>query len=361
MILRRYLIRQVLTTTLLVLGFLVVMLLGGRLIRYFGLAAEGGLQVSLLYRLIGYNLPFFLELILPLSFFIGLMLVFGRLYADSEMAILNSAGISKNTLAKLLLPLVLVLLLCEFGLTLWGKPWGVASSENIWRQQSLAKVFDLIRPREFISSGEFHLYVGEIGQNREYLKDVIIIQSPKKDANTAQKDTVIVASLATQVPTDDSTVQLDLHNGRRYELDSQSRGYNEVGFERYRLSLEMREPVASTTRIESVPTAHLLGQDNNEAIAELGYRISLPFLIIFAVMLALPLSKTAPRQGRWARLVPAVFVFVAMVLILISLKNPIEKGKITVASYGVVLVVMLAGLILLNSIETLKLKRLAKA
>ena len=60
MILRRYVIREVATTTALVLGFLVVMLLGGRLIRYFGMAAEGGLDVGVLFLLIGYNLPSFL-------------------------------------------------------------------------------------------------------------------------------------------------------------------------------------------------------------------------------------------------------------------------------------------------------------
>lgn len=58
-------------TTALVLGFLVVMLLGGRLIRYFGMAAEGGLDVGVLFTLIGYNLPYFLELIFPLSFLLG--------------------------------------------------------------------------------------------------------------------------------------------------------------------------------------------------------------------------------------------------------------------------------------------------
>lgn len=100
-------IREVATTTALVLGFLVVMLLGGRLIRYFGMAAEGGLDVGVLFTLIGYNLPYFLELIFPLSFFIGLMLVFGRLYADHEMAVLNASGISRGRVSRLLIPLVL--------------------------------------------------------------------------------------------------------------------------------------------------------------------------------------------------------------------------------------------------------------
>ena len=74
MILRRYMTQQVASTTALVLGFLVVMMLGGRLIRYFGIAAEGNLDISLLFTIIGYNLPYFLELILPLAFFIALML-----------------------------------------------------------------------------------------------------------------------------------------------------------------------------------------------------------------------------------------------------------------------------------------------
>lgn len=108
MILRRYMIRQVATTTTLVLGFLVVMLLGGRLIRYFGIAAEGGLDVGVLWTLIGYNLPYFLELIFPLSFFIGLMLVFGRMYADHEMSILTAAGVSRGAVSRRILPLIVV-------------------------------------------------------------------------------------------------------------------------------------------------------------------------------------------------------------------------------------------------------------
>lgn len=124
MILRRYMTRQVASTTALVLGFLLVLLLGGRMIRYFGIAAEGRLDVGLLFAIIGYNLPYFLELVLPLSFFIGLMLVFGRLYVDQEMAVLNGSGISRGRLARLMIPFILLLFVFEAGLSLYGKPWG---------------------------------------------------------------------------------------------------------------------------------------------------------------------------------------------------------------------------------------------
>lgn len=393
MILRRYMISQVATTTLLVLGFLVVMLLGGRLIRYFGIAAEGGLDVSVLFTLIGYNLPYFLELILPLSFFIGLMLVFGRMYSDHEMAVLNGGGISRGALSRFLSPLILVMFIMQIWLALVGKPWGVAKATNIWQEQAVVELFDLIRPKQFISSGDYHLYVGEVGENRDYLKDVIVIsmngkggfvQKPaNKNPETGEvsdaklteidtskipkdlinsKDNIIFAKSATQVPSEDGTIRLDLHEGRRYEVDTKSREYSQVGFGRYRISLAGKsEGKAKDMKIEGVPTVELWQivmqnkphNNPNQVKAELGYRFGLPWLMIIAVMLATPLATVRPRQGRWLKLIPAIFIFVANVLILISLKETISKGKIGVWIYPVAVALMMMFALYLNYHERL--------
>lgn len=383
MILRRYIINQVAITTALVLGFLVVMLLGGRLIRYFGIAAEGGLDVGVLWTLIGYNLPYFLELILPLSFFIGLMLVFGRMYVDNEMAVLGGGGISRGQLSWFLLPLVAVVFLVQSWLTLVGKPWGVAKASNIWQEQSVVEVFDLIRPKQFISSGDYHLYVGEVGENKDYLKDVIVIlmngkgkfvkdntpqQEQTLDVNklpkelVSDKDTIIFARSATQVDSDDGMVRLDLHEGRRYEVDAGSQEYSQVGFGRYRISLAGKStPEGKAAKIEALPTMSLMDMlDDTQAPytkaqikAELGYRGSLPWLIILAVMLATPLAMVRPRQGRWLKLIPAIFIFVANVLILISLKETISKGKIGVWAYPMAVVLLFIFACYLNYHERL--------
>lgn len=342
MILRRYLTRQVFVTTALVVGFLVVMLLGGRLIRYFGMAAEGGLQVEFLFRLIGYNVPFLLELILPVSFFIALMLVFGRLYADSEMSAITAGGTSRNRLGVLLVPLICVLFVLEAYLSLVGKPWGVRSSENIWQEQALSQIFDLVRPKEFISTGNYHFYVGDIGDNREFLSDVVIIETGD------DKDTLILASRATQAATDNDKLQLDLHQGKRYEISTASKSYNEIGFDTYRMTLESKAPALQPAKIETQTLSALFKMDSLEAKAELGYRFSLPFLMVLAVLFALPLSTVKPRQGRWLKLVPAIFVFVAVALILISLKNPIEKGKLSLWAYPVAVVVLTAIALYMN-------------
>ena len=87
--------------------------------------------------------------------------------------------------------------------------------------------FDLIRPQEFISSGDYHLYVGEMGANREFLKDVIIIQMHTAEPSDIQsrqshkRDSIIFAKSATHVETGNGQIQLDLQQGRRYEVDQQ--------------------------------------------------------------------------------------------------------------------------------------------
>ncbi|PNK60836.1 LPS export ABC transporter permease LptF [Psychrobacter sp. FDAARGOS_221] len=430
--------RQVASTTALVLGFLVILLLGGRMIRYFGLAAEGRLDVGLLFTIIGYNLPYFLELVLPLSFFIGLMLVFGRLYVDHEMAVLNSSGISRGRLARLMTPLIVLLFIVEAGLSLYGKPWGVKSADEIWQQQSISSAFDLIRPQSFISSDDYHLYVGSMNEDRTELQDVILIQTAKDkqavdgasmpddlqppetqaaaeapaantDGNvdnntdavdsdseqlslkedkavtaltdpvvTAQtgssenrsgsRDVIVLAKRAVQVGdriNSDST-QLDLYQGRRYEVGADSLVYNQISFERYRITINQPpNDVITEDNVATLPLPilweaatgqamplsdieqgtpafdEMVSQNKQQVLAakaELGYRLSLPWLIIIAPMLAVPLAQVRPRQGRWLRLLPAIMIYTSCALVIISLKNAVTKGNISVASYPLVII-----------------------
>lgn len=381
MILRRYMTQQVASTTALVLGFLVVMMLGGRLIRYFGIAAEGGLDVSLLFTIIGYNLPYFLELILPLAFFIALMLVFGRLYVDQEMAVINASGVSRGKLARLITPLILILFVGEAALSIVGKPWGVRSSESIWQQQALNSAFDLIRPNEFISSGNYHLYVGSLSDDKTQLQDVVLIQTEPRDQSSTTpssttditenaelteplprddmpepliarsiqsttKDTITLAKRAEQVKNSASgTTQLDLFQGQRYEVGAGSLKYNQIGFERYRITLtESTKEVVTEDNIETqaieplwqTATGSMAINTSEARLAaqgELGYRFALPWLMIIAPMLAVPLAQVRPRQGRWLRLFPAILLFVSCALGIISLKNAVAKGIVSVWSY----------------------------
>ena len=353
MILRRYMTQQVAANTAIVLLFLMALMLGGRLIRYFGIAAEGRLDVGLLFAIIGYNIPTFLELILPLSFFIALMLVLGRMYVEQEMSVLIASGISRGRLTRLMIPLITGLFVFQMGISLWAKPWGLSNSEHIWQTQSLGSLLDLVRPKTFISSGNYHLYVDEFDKEKRELKNIYVVQQQTdKSGKIAKNDVIITATRAYQVPSKDtdSSMQLDLFQGRRYELGTNNAKYNQASFEKYRITLEKPASEKITeTNVETQTTAKLLANTQKpEVKAELGYRFTMPWLIIIAAMLATPLAQVRPRQGRWLRLLPSVLIFASCAISIISLRTAIGKERISEYAYIWLIVGFIGFALLLN-------------
>ena len=353
MILRRYMTQQVAANTAIVLLFLMALMLGGRLIRYFGIAAEGRLDVGLLFTIIGYNIPTFLELILPLSFFIALMLVLGRMYVDQEMSVLFASGISRGRLTRLMIPLITGLFIFQMGISLLAKPWGLSNSKQIWQTQSLGSLLDLVRPKTFISSGNYHLYVDEFDKEKRELKNLYVVQQQTdKSGKIAKNDVIITATRAYQVPSKDtdSSMQLDLFQGRRYELGTNNAKYNQASFEKYRITLEKPASEKITeTNVETQTTAKLLANTQKpEVKAELGYRFTMPWLIIIAAMLATPLAQVRPRQGRWLRLLPSVLIFASCAISIISLRTAIAKERISEYAYIWLIVGFIAFALLLN-------------
>ena len=353
MILRRYMTQQVAANTAIVLLFLMALMLGGRLIRYFGIAAEGRLDVGLLFAIIGYNIPTFLELILPLSFFIALMLVLGRMYVDHEMSVLSASGISRGRLTRLMIPLITGLFVFQMGISLLAKPWGLSNSKQIWQTQSLGSLLDLVRPKTFISSGNYHLYVDEFDKEKRELKNLYVVQQQTdKSGKIAKNDVIITATRAYQVPSKDtdSSMQLDLFQGRRYELGTNQANYNQASFEKYRITLEKPASEKITeTNVETQTTAKLLANTQKpEVKAELGYRLTMPWLIIIAAMLATPLAQVRPRQGRWLRLLPSVLIFASCAISIISLRTAIGKERISEYAYIWLIVGFIAFALLLN-------------
>jgi lipopolysaccharide export system permease protein len=70
------------------------------------------------------------------------------------------------------------------------------------------------------------------------------------------------------------------------------------------------EPVEAHYRNEgTMSTAELLASDDIRARAELQDRLSYPLAVIVFTVLALPLSRSLPRQGMYARLITAFLVY----------------------------------------------------
>ncbi|MGQ9374847.1 LPS export ABC transporter permease LptF [Acinetobacter tandoii] len=339
MIIRRYLVKQVVSNSLVVIGLLTLIMMGGRLIKYFGVAAQGRLDAGILFSIIGYRLPEFLTLIFPLGFFIGLMLVFGRLYVDHEMAVLNGSGISRHQLARMLIPLTLVFMLLQGVLMLWMSPWGLRQFEQLTTSQAVRTGFDLVRPKEFISSGPYTIYAGDLSEDRRNLKDIFFYQRAEKEG---KPDVMILAKEATRVEVANDTANVvDLVQGRRYEIYPGRPKYTQAEFQSYRLRLENdKEAKFESSEVEALTTSKLWQNRNDPIVAsELGWRMFVPLVMIVALGLAVALSEVSPRQGRYLKLFPALLIFASLIVAMMAIKTRVSKQEIGMWAYPLVLFV----------------------
>jgi lipopolysaccharide export system permease protein len=117
-----------------------------------------------------------------------------------------------------------------------------------------------------------------------------------------------------------------LFDGRRYEGVPGSREWRVVEFAEHGIPVRMPEYTARRERRELRPTSELIGSEAGEDRAELAWRIAVPVMAAVLMVLAVPLSKLRPRQGRFARVGLAVLAYFLYSNVVATVRVWIEKG-----------------------------------
>lgn len=352
MIVRRYISSQVLVSTFSVAALLTVILMSGRVIRYFGMAAEGRMDVSLLTAVLVYRLPQFLELIVPLGMFIGILLTFGRMYLDNEMSVLSASGVSRGQIVGYLLAPVLFITALVGVTSLYITPSGNYASEQLFAAQANRNTFDLIKPGKFQRAGDRMLYAEGMSQDKTELHKVMLYEQLDAKAGENPKQVLVQAEVGRRF-TDEATgwQYLELQNGARYEFSAGNLAHNQVHFENYRVRLPDEEVSKEVSKTKSYSTPEILARKASDplALGEWLWRLSMWMLVPIVALLAFSLSKVNPRQGRYLKLLPAILLYLSYVVLIAAGKNSIEKGKIgEVSIWAVHGLYLVLAIVLLN-------------
>lgn len=330
MIVFRYLSREVMLTLSAVSAVLLVIIMSGRFIKYLAQAAAGQLDPGSLFLIMGYRLPGFMQLILPLGLFLGILLAYGRLYLESEMTVLSATGMSQQRLLRMtLFPATLVALVVAW-LSLSLAPQGANQFQLLLNKQDALTEFDTLEPGRFqaLRDGTRVTYTESLTDDRVNLGGVFISQ---KNLGSDQKDrgiSVLVAEKGRQEVHSDGNRYLILHNGYRYDGSPGQADYRAIKYDTYGVLLPKPDASDEVTDRDAIPTSTLLSADDERSRAELQWRISLPLLVFIVTLMAVPLSRVNPRQGRFLKLLPAILLYMAYLTILIAARGALEKGKI---------------------------------
>lgn len=356
MIIFRYLSKQILQIVAVVTSVLLVVALTGRFIQYLGDAVAGEKAPDILLLLMLYRIPEFLLVILPLALFLAIILAYGRMYADNEMVILMGSGVSQKRLLLNTLGVSLLITLIVASISLFLAPHGLRKGEELKLSQNQLTEVDFIVAGQFQSFGEGQrvTYAERISSAEvrgRQLQNVFVALTPEGQASS-QAPRIILA--------DTARPEIDATSGARFmRLDgvlqydgAPGAGAFTVGqFDSQSILLPEQDEFEAVLEESTLATTALLGSAELPQQAELQWRLSTLILIPVITLIAVPMSRVNPRQGRYSKLFPAAMLYVVYFVSLEFCRDRIAEGELSpaIGLWWIHVVFIAVGLIALNA------------
>jgi len=328
MIVLRYLNKEVykamLATTLVLLAIFIC----NQFVRYLSDAAIGRVTVTAVIQLMLIQVPLLSGFMLPLGYFIGVLLSYGRLYADNEMTALFSCGLSRQKLFAITFFGASVVALFVTVLMVWVEP------KMAWYRDDILARAAAASPLEKLAPGRFHVignrwvfFVDDISRDHDAMQSIFVAQLPEYSKRKHHKNTILLAENARQTNDDAQQKFIEFNDGARYIGNPGDQDFQIMQFKKYGIKVP-EHPVKLSKLEEFSSTAQLWRERNTNklAAAELQWRLSMPLSVLILTLFALPLSRVLPRQGRFAKFLPAIIIYTVYIDLLFVSQSWVQKG-----------------------------------
>lgn len=340
LILDRYIAREILYTLLAVLAVLLIVFVSNRFIRYLAEVSGGSIDAGAVLAVLGLKTLGAMVIILPLGLFMAVLLAFSRLYKDSEMTALYAGGVSVARIYRPVLVIAVLVAALVAEIAFHAAPWAEERSYRIRDAQQAQAVIASAAPGRFTAFGGSRgvFYFRSLSPDGRTMYEVFARQ--RRDDNQE----IVLAAERGYVRFDDGGQYLVFENGRRYEGRPGARDFRIVTFREHSMRMEEREVRPADRKHRALPTAALIAGGKPADVAELQWRLSMPLSVLVLSLIAVPLSRTSPRQGKYAKLFVAVLVYLLYNNLMGVANAWVAKGALP-AALGMwwVHVLMLAG------------------
>ena len=317
----RYIFREAFGSWLVVMAVLFVIFMTNQLADILGDAAANTLPREAVLAIFGLTALRYLTLLMPITLFLGITLALARLNRDGEMAALSACGVGG---ARLLVPigaLTLLLAIVLAWLAFEAAPSANRRVEEIRFSAGQNVELTAIEPGKFTTpdSGDTVLYAREVVGDE--LRDVFL--QTQRD----ERVSVVLAERGRR-DVDESSGELSfvLYNSRLYEGVPGERNFLAWEVDEVLVPIRPHEEEEFVEAVAAKPTRDLLRSNGLADRAELHWRASWPLQLFVLALLAVPLSRTSPREGRYARLGMALFVYVIYFNLLSIAHVWVERG-----------------------------------
>lgn len=324
-ILQKYILREWFWTFIAATLVLLTVMIGVSFGELLNDVAGGRMPSGLLGALLLLKMPEVITTIVPLGIFISVIWGLGRMYRDQEMAVMRASGFNWRMMLRplfnLLMPVAAVLLAVD----LFMVPRAAGAT-----QKKLEDAFRTAAEWGF-QTGQFHvlrggdlvLYVESVERDGRTLNN-IFIQQRKED-----REQVWISEKGYYWLDEKSGDRyLTLENGQITEGGEEALDFGIIWFSKNDLRLPEPERRIKEDELETRPSSHIAFSRDSKEMAEIQWRVSPSIAIVVLGLLAIPLSHSAPREGRGGRVVLGILAYTIYANMLYMCRSWLAEGSI---------------------------------
>lgn len=305
-LIERYIMISTRRLVLTIVGFLIFIFASYSAQRYLTEAANGTLALEVVLDIVFYKVLIALEMLLPVGLYVSVGVTLGQMYTDSEITAISASGASPFRLYTAVIFLAIPLSILVALLSMYGRPWAYTQIYQLEQQsQSELDVSHLQAKKFNINNNGRMILAQQIIPGSHHLNDALIYTSSGNKTNVFRARDVDV------IDTSPTTPSVLLHSGTAYVLAHQGSDDNEQVYRNLQLHLKPQNQNAGLKRKAKSITALSHSTDHAD-IAELQWRESRGICAFLMALLAIPLSRVKPRQGRFSTLLPLTLLFVVI-------------------------------------------------
>jgi len=326
-ILERYLVREVVWTWAVATPALITLLLALRISKIMAKAVAGQIPLEHVWQLVWLKVPAYMGMVIPMTLFISVLLAFGRFYQESEVTAFRAGGVNIFKASRMLHWFSMGVAIIVTILVLFVTPWAQKEVNNIHHEINASTNLVGLTPGRFksLSDDEERIfYAEEISVDQRDMKGLFFYEWVPPD-----RFRLVTSRFGHLLPSEDGDGKwLIMKQGRQYSGRPGSADVEVVGFEEYGVKINLKKSTSGEPSGRAIPFQTLWGSERLKYKAELQWRLSLPVMTVLLVMLAVPLSRTSPRGGKYASLVPGILLYMLFSNLFNISYGWIEQGKV---------------------------------
>ena len=302
----RYITREIFKVFIAIIVILMLVLVGGSFVKLLQLAAQGDIANEVVFNLLGLEILRLGGRLIPPAFFFATLFVLGRMYRDNEMMVLATAGIGPARIYRLVMLLALPMTLVTVWLSVFLYPSISYLTNRIKLEQKDAVIVAAMDAGRFIESnrGYIVLYAESRSEDKSTLTNLFVQHREKG------KVAIATAARGSHHRDEESGLRVvTMDDGLRYEGNIGKPEMTVVEFGDYSMWINPADTTDIRKRYSTWATSALWQEQSLKASAELQNRFSYPLALIAFALLAVPLSRSMPREGVYGRIVLAILVY----------------------------------------------------